>query len=148
MSEQIALINEHGEIKEWFTPADPHLYGDGVTQPNGLTIKKMPVSIELAQFHKTNVLVGEEWVTRVEAPSAYHNWENGSWVIDQERFDTQLRRHRDLLLASCDWTQMPDVSMSDAQRVAWANYRQQLRDFPAINECVVWSDIQWPLAPM
>ena len=42
-----------------------------------------------------------------------------------------MRHHRDNLLSASDWTQLPDNSLSDEQRAAWATYRQQLRDAPA-----------------
>ena len=42
-----------------------------------------------------------------------------------------MRYQRDRLLADSDWTQIPDSSLSDSDRQAWATYRQQLRDFPA-----------------
>jgi hypothetical protein len=43
----------------------------------------------------------------------------------------QVRRFRDAQLRASDWTQMPDSPLTDAQRQAWAVYRQALRDFPA-----------------
>jgi hypothetical protein len=36
-----------------------------------------------------------------------------------------VRAERNKLLAACDWTQLPDVSVDAA---AWATYRQALRD--------------------
>jgi len=51
---------------------------------------------------------------------------------DAELTDDQwldgCRRHRDLLLAASDWTQLPDAPVD---RAAWATYRQALRDFPS-----------------
>ena len=44
------------------------------------------------------------------------------WLVER------MRLHRDRLLAESDWTQLPDAPVD---RVAWAKYRQQLRDFPA-----------------
>jgi hypothetical protein len=38
-----------------------------------------------------------------------------------------LRRDRDRLLSSCDWTQVADAPVDHA---AWAVYRQALRDLP------------------
>lgn len=32
------------------------------------------------------------------------------------------------LLAKSDWTQLPDVDMTDQRRAAWRTYRQALRD--------------------
>lgn len=48
-----------------------------------------------------------------------------------EDFERQMRYQRDAFLASCDWTQLPDCQLSDADKTAWATYRQALRDFPS-----------------
>ena len=48
-------------------------------------------------------------------------------ILDYMSHEDQMRVLRDGLLASSDWTQLPDAPC-DAQ--AWADYRQQLRDFP------------------
>jgi hypothetical protein len=40
----------------------------------------------------------------------------------------RMRHHRDRLLAESDWTQLPD---SSANKQAWADYRQALRDLPS-----------------
>jgi hypothetical protein len=42
----------------------------------------------------------------------------------------ELRENRDKLLSDSDWTQMPDSPLTDAQKQAWAMYRQSLRDLP------------------
>lgn len=39
-----------------------------------------------------------------------------------------LRNERDRALRESDWTQLPDVSMTSAERRAWREYRQLLRD--------------------
>jgi hypothetical protein len=51
----------------------------------------------------------------------------------------QARAERNRLLAESDWTQLPDVP--EAARLAWAAYRQALRDVPeqeGFPENVVW----------
>ena len=48
-----------------------------------------------------------------------------------EQYKQAMRAQRDAFLAASDWTQTPDSPLSDADRQAWATYRQQLRDFPA-----------------
>jgi len=48
--------------------------------------------------------------------------------IELARATLILRRKRDQMLASCDWTQVPDAPVDQA---AWATYRQALRDLPA-----------------
>ena len=50
------------------------------------------------------------------------------------------RKKRNELLTQSDWTQLAD---STADKTAWANYRQELRDIPqtfATPESVVWPD--------
>jgi len=42
---------------------------------------------------------------------------------------TQLRLKRDQLLAECDYIMMPDYPMAD--KSAWVQYRQALRDLPS-----------------
>lgn len=42
----------------------------------------------------------------------------------------ELRDLRNLRLLECDWTQVADVQLSDAQKTEWTLYRQQLRDLP------------------
>lgn len=48
--------------------------------------------------------------------------------VPTEWWSERLRIHRDRLLAESDWAMTTDAP-TDKQ--AWANYRQQLRDFPA-----------------
>jgi hypothetical protein len=42
----------------------------------------------------------------------------------------RIRRQRDELLAKSDWTQMPNAPLTLEQKLAWAEYRQKLRDIP------------------
>ena len=58
------------------------------------------------------------------------------WVI--------LRKQRDQLLSSSDWTQMPDSPLTDAKKQEWAVYRQQLRDMPSTADP---ENPTWPSQP-
>jgi hypothetical protein len=63
----------------------------------------------------------------------------------QERTTTQaaaVRVQRNELLATCDWTQLPDAAVDAA---AWAAYRQALRTVPA-QVGFPWS-VTWPAKP-
>lgn len=40
-----------------------------------------------------------------------------------------LRAMRDQKLQRCDWTQLPDVSLTPEKVEEWRTYRQQLRDY-------------------
>lgn len=53
---------------------------------------------------------------------------------------------RNMRLYTCDWTQLPDAPLSDAQRQDWAAYRQTLRDLPA--NTLDPFDVTWPEMPV
>ena len=55
---------------------------------------------------------------------------------------TKIRKQRDSLLQSCDWTQLPDVSIPN--KSDWASYRQALRDIT--NQADPYN-IVWPSDP-
>ena len=64
-------------------------------------------------------------------------WSDGNGARQMEA----IRRERDGLLASTDWTANSDVTMSDAMKT----YRQMLRDIPASN--TVYDDVDWGTKP-
>ena len=51
--------------------------------------------------------------------------------VPNEYFFERIRNWRNAELAACDWTQVAD---SQADKAAWATYRQALRDLPASNK--------------
>ena len=54
----------------------------------------------------------------------------------------KVRSQRDSLLSSCDWTQLPDVTIPN--KTEWASYRQALRDIT--NQADPYN-IVWPSDP-
>jgi|TARA_R110000803_G_scaffold44874_1_gene94784 hypothetical protein len=64
-------------------------------------------------------------------------WADGNGARQMEA----IRRERDQLLSSTDWTANSDVTMSDAMKT----YRQMLRDIPASN--TVYDDVDWGTKP-
>lgn len=54
---------------------------------------------------------------------------------DMSEIELMQTNRRNVLLAGSDWTQLPDAP---ADKTAWAEYRQQLRDLP--------NDPAWPNA--
>ena len=92
------------------------------------------------------------------------NWQDSSTKPTESAIDAELTRltnaepmrllrvERDAKLASCDWTQSRDVTLSND--VAWKTYRQALRDLPASANPTVDSDgnlnassVTWPTKP-
>lgn len=58
----------------------------------------------------------------------------------------QIRSRRNALLADSDWTQLPDVNLSESQTTAWRSYRQQLREIPDLFANP--QDVVWPSEPL
>ena len=64
-------------------------------------------------------------------------WSDGNGARQMDA----IRRERDNLLASTDWTANSDVTMSDAMKT----YRQMLRDIPASN--TIYDDVNCGTKP-
>ncbi len=67
----------------------------------------------------------------------------------------ELRRHRNIRLQECDWTQGADSPLSDSKKAEWQTYRQALRDItkthvPSVVVGTTLLDIDavpWPTKP-
>jgi hypothetical protein len=85
--------------------------------------------------------------------------ENGEWIMTWQVSDASsdeiaarlegesaaVRMDRNRRLADCDWTQLSDCPLSDADKTAWATYRSQLRAVPEQSE-FPWN-VTWPTKP-
>ena len=74
-----------------------------------------------------------------------HTFDNFREVLADdptEKLFKRIRKWRDSELSKSDWTQIAD---STADKTAWAEYRQALRDLPASN--VDPRKIELPVAP-
>ena len=61
--------------------------------------------------------------------------------------DSGTRSIRRVLLQKSDWTQLPDVTITDTTKSEWATYRQALRD---ITTHADWPNLEpddWPTDP-
>jgi len=59
-----------------------------------------------------------------------------------------IRRERNRLLTSTDWTQVSDTALTSAKVTAWATYRTKLRTLPADQSSeTTYADITWPSQP-
>jgi hypothetical protein len=60
--------------------------------------------------------------------------------------DTRLvRTNRNGLLEDSDWTQLPDVQLTDDELANWRQYRQELRDWPST---YIPGDKWWETVPL
>ena len=79
-----------------------------------------------------------------------HKFVKGEFVeIEQvsKSVVAEVRRYRNVLLKSSDWTQMPDSPLGDTKKSKWAIYRQQLRDLPDNITAATLEDVNFPSAP-
>jgi len=65
-----------------------------------------------------------------ERPVGYYKFDytQKAWVQDYDKADAEQRIKRGRLLKESDWTQLPDVPLTN--KTEWATYRQELRDIP------------------
>jgi hypothetical protein len=93
----------------------------------------------MARFHATangNVPFTSEEEAEWDAQEAA--WAAG----ENDRLAAAAREKRNALLAGCDWTQVADAPVDN---LAWAVYRQNLRDIP--NQPGFPVTIIWPTQP-
>jgi hypothetical protein len=53
-------------------------------------------------------------------------------MTQAEKLDMWVRRGRNFELSASDWTQMADAPFSAEKKLAWAQYRQELRDMTTV----------------
>ena len=68
-----------------------------------------------------------------------------TWSEDIRHIESDVRGKRNTLLASSDWTQLPNGPLTSEQQIAWATYRQQLRDVTA--QPGYPTNVVWPTPP-
>jgi hypothetical protein len=76
----------------------------------------------------------------------FYNYD-GVWKMKREYIEPKIIEKRNQKLVESDIVMLPDnyAKLSEAQKEAWATYRQALRDLPA-QEGFPWV-VQWPTKP-
>ena len=93
---------------------------------------------------EANSALGEEWVASDTAVIG-DKYDGASFTavpIDWDIKIAEIKKHRNNLLASTDWTQISDCTVD---KVAWASYRKKLRDMPA--QLNFPKSFTWPISP-
>lgn len=86
-----------------------------------------------------------QYVIEGEASPNAHKIEGGEVVAyapPPPDIEPEMRRKRDALLKASDWTQLPDAQID---KVAWAIYRQALRDLPTHPNWPNLTEADWPV---
>lgn len=109
----------------------PDLPDNSFLMDFGYTVFKYVEQPAPVQFEKTT----DGTIVWVEATDAYSNtWINTPFTpaeMEQAKQNalSNLCRTRDAKLQACDYTQLPDVPLTDEKKAEWVTYRQQLRDY-------------------
>lgn len=91
-----------------------------------------------------------QWIIRPPQPNIHYDWDNAteSWVLSS-RFMEEVRAKRNKMLSGSDWTQVNDSPLSDAKKLEWATYRQQLRDITEqLTGITDIEQVPWPTEPV
>ncbi|MBS7253502.1 tail fiber assembly protein [Flavobacterium branchiicola] len=67
------------------------------------------------------------------------------FVQNKEALLANLRTTRNALLMDSDWTQVEDAPLPEEKKIAWKNYRQELRDLTDLEDT---ASIVWPEKPI
>ena len=147
MTLRYALVAANGECAHIITPGIPDLYQDR-TIVDGFLVVHIESDEPDYVFIEERYWDRGRWKTRTRAPSRFYYWNEGKWNFDADRFYSEVRSIRDARLLACDWTQMPDVALSESKKGLWKLYRQDLRDMPrsvAGIDCI--DKVIWPKPP-
>jgi len=97
------------------------------------------------------VMTGSEMVVSEDAVTRTFVYRD---MTEQELLDAQqvdntgawgsVRSERNNRLSRCDWTQLADSPLTDAEKLNWKTYRQALRDITTQTDP---NNITWPLEP-
>jgi hypothetical protein len=84
-----------------------------------------------------------------DAAEAVFDLQRREWrrALSTTRVSLEARAQRTALLTACDWTQSADSPLSAADRLAWRNYRQALRDLPTHPRWPQLEPAHWPTPP-
>ena len=150
MAVKYAIINPtDGFLRGVISPAQPHSYVAGGLDSEGNLVQILPDSIEPLYAVENMRWNGNTFADAPQKPGEHYNWSGVTWVFDSEAFMEIVREARNTALSLCDWTQIPDASLTTEQKAEWATYRQQLRDITdnlTGSETTI-EDAPWPSAP-
>lgn len=65
--------------------------------------------------------------------------------VQEVDLELQVRRERNSLLKSSDWTQLADADLTETEKANWRTYRQELRDITT--QVGFPREIIWPVKP-
>lgn len=126
----------------------------------GLDLSWIPVDVHAVQWYGTygevefidnspnmkidSLGIYEQAIDSFDSETKRLEYEHSS-ILASLDYTEILREERNRLLTLCDWTQLPDVKISEENLIEWKVYRQKLRDLPktTLNP----KNPEWPQPP-
>jgi hypothetical protein len=117
-----------------------------------VSFSKHPSEATLAEYdvYPVNEIARPEYDARTHYLKQSEFYQvDGKWQVHYtpeqlpyEQVSDRIRAERGILLTQSDWTQVDDAPVN---KLAWAQYRQALRDIPQQDGFPY--DVQWPETP-
>lgn len=147
----IAPINLENFLLLYPATSFPGYLDASITEPLGYGIfsySKIP-----DDYDKRTEKVVEKLPVRNDEEGVWYQ----QWAIEQKtpeelaevdkRQRASVSGHRNMMLLSSDWTQMPDAPLTEEKKAEWRVYRQALRDLPNSEGFDPWN-VSWPVPPL
>lgn len=146
MAVQVAFHDTTGKVHYVVSPGLDSDYEDGGVYGDYIA-RHISISEDPGLFAMEYYWGGDGWVWLGVRPDSFHVVVNGEWVVSEPLYSQYYLQERASRLFASDWTQLPDVSLTVAERSEAVSYRQALRDFTPIDYSVPYTDIEWPTKP-
>lgn len=131
------IHNTNGQIFRTGSCLPDQLFAQFIEENNKLKITDVPVGWD-THFISNGIL--QELPAK---PDNFYifNYTTKQWEIDFSKLIFTIKRNRNSLLLSSDWTQLPNNPLTLEVQTLWATYRQQIRDItlqPSYPTNVLW----------
>jgi hypothetical protein len=121
-----------------FSPSDVEPYGFGMYEFTQIPeIPRFKKLVEISPVKRENGIYYQTW--------DFEDMTDEEQIKSTESKAAEIRLQRKFKLVDCDWTQLPDVTLSDEKKAEWNIYRQALRDIT--NQSGFPWDVIWPQIP-
>lgn len=116
-----------------------------------LTVEKYPndvfLEVDSMCAPDTHYFFNGAVIKKPTKPSNSCFWDDVSflWVENSQLKAVEVKGIRNTKLSNSDWTQIPNTPLTTEQQLAWATYRQELRDISQQSGYPF--NVVWPVAP-
>ena len=123
-----AFLTKDGTPKYITASAVDGEYFDGKVVDD-LIAQSIPEDVDATEILE-NWYWNGKWIKKPKKESEFHMWNATGklWQLDEDSLIIASKGKRNIMLQQSDWTQLPDVSLTEDQKNAWRKYRESLRN--------------------